>query len=447
VDPLFLDSSSSPAQVTHLVWDAAEKLQHNHDLSRTVLAGNLVPATQGQRFTESFAIETPPAGNPNLPLAAVRMGPNSTADSFSSINLYTLGQTPLAWLAADAVSRPLPEIQVVETPPSDPPFAWTWYRSLLDAGELDTAFTLDRARYIPLARNSDGSISYEYDGDSGDTIRFGDNVFGSIPETGAVFKVTYRVGSGAEGNLAADSITRFDPATATMLTAVTNPFAATGGADQELNETVRRLAPQAFRAVQFRAVRPEDYVAAAQTLDWVERAGTTFRWTGSWLTVFTTADPLGSEQITTGEQLVLIRLLNRRRLAGYESYAPAPHYLSLDLEVYVCAGPDFFRGDVKASVLSALSAKRNPDGSFGFFYPDNFTFGQALERSALEAAIQQAYGVAGVHSILYRCRGVMVNYVEMPDQVTVGPSDILRVDNDLSVPERGSVRIYVDGGK
>jgi len=98
-------------------------------------------------------------------------------------------------------------------------------------------------------------------------------------------------------------------------------------------------------------------------------------------------------------------------------------------------------------VLQALSAVKNPDGTTGFFYLDNFTFGQPLERSALEAAIQKCSGVAGVECIMYRQRGVIVNYIRMPDEVTIQPSQILRVDNDPSRPERGSLKVYVDGGK
>jgi hypothetical protein len=446
-DPLFPDSTSNPTELTHIFWDVSEALQYEHDLTRTSLAGNLLPATQGKRFSEAFAIDTAPLGDPQMPLALVRTGANSTPDSFSAMYLYTLKNTPLVWLAPDAQSLPLPEIELIETPPAAPPFGWTWFRNLLEAEPLESAFTLDRASYVPVAKNSDTTISYEYDGDAGDTIRFGDDTFGSRPAPSAAFQVHYRVGVGAEGNLAADSINTFDAGTASQVQSVTNPFAATGGADQESNDTVRRLAPQAFRAVQFRAVRPEDYVAAAETLDWVERAGTVFRWTGSWLTVSTTADPLRGEEITNAEELQLIRLLNRRRLAGYESYAPAPHYVSLDLEVFVCARPDAFRGDVKLAVLTALSNAKNSDGTTGFFYLDNFTFGTPLERSALEAAIQKAYGVAGVHSILYRRRGVIFDFVEIPDEVLVASNDILRLDNDPSRPERGSLRVYVDGGK
>src|SRR5262249_15698787 len=193
--------------------------------------------------------------------------------------------------------------------------------------------------------------------------RFGDDLFGAVPEPNAVFTATYRVGDGASGNLSADAITGFDPALLPKVVSVTNPFAALGGSDEEPNETVRRLAPQQFRAVQFRAVRPEDYVQQAEKLSWVQRAGTVFRWTGGWLTVFTTAAPIGSERTPINEQLDLIRLRTRRRLPGYESYARGPHYVSLALEIHACARPDAFRGDVKAAILLALSAADNPDGS------------------------------------------------------------------------------------
>jgi hypothetical protein len=430
--------------VTYFTWDFSEALQYDHDLTRSLVAGNLIPAAQGARATESFAIQTPPAGSPFMPLAIVRTGPNSTPASFAPMYLYSLANTPLAWLAPDATTSPTPEIMLMGQPTSGSPAQWPWYVNLLQAEQYDAGFTLDRASYIPIATNSDGTISYDYDGDSGDTIRFGDANFGTVPDPGTVFQVTYRTTSGAAGNLAADAVTGF---AASYVTSVTNPFAATGGADEEPDLTVQRLAPQKFRANRYNAVLASDYAAAAQTLPWVERAGAVFRWTGSWLTVFTTADPEGSEQISPAEQLQLIQLVNRRRLAGYESYCPAPVYVSVDLEVYVCALATVFNADVQAAVQTALSTAKKPGGSTGFFYVDNFTFGQPLERSALEAAIQSAYGVAGVHDILYRQRGIIVNYIPLPDEVTIQPNQLLRVDNDPSRPERGSLLVYVDGGK
>jgi hypothetical protein len=428
-DPLF------NVDVTHLVFESP--LQSNHDLTRTQLAGNLVPATQGRRYSETFAIDQVPPGS-SVPLAIVRTGPNGSMQY-----RYALQQAPLVWLA-QADSSNLPEILLVEQSQQQslPPINWEFRNTLLDAEQFEKSYTIDPVSYQRLEQNSDGSISYDYAGSGGATIRFGDDVFGEIPESGSTFQVTYRVGGGSAGNMAADSITILSDGAKALITAVTNPMNAQGGADPEPNEQVQRLAPQAFRAVQYRAVRPEDYENAAETLPWVLRAGTVFRWTGSWLTVFTTADPQGTELITVDEQVGLINLLNRYRLAGYESYAPAPDYVAIDLYITVCALPQAFRGDVEGAVVAALNNSKT-----GFFYTDRFTFGTSLEPSALEAAIQSAYGVAGVVCVQYRERGVTAGWTCLTETLVVGTNQILRMDNDPSRPERGTLTVVVEGGK
>ncbi len=453
VDHLF--GNPAPTLLTHITWALEDALTHDHDISldaagncRTKLAGNLVPATQGTRFTESFGIDHAPLASPPTPLAVYRLGPNSAPpETIVPLYQYCLSQSPLAWLGQDdPEARPVPEIRLVQQ--GSAPEAWAWFRVLLEAKEFDRAFTVDAARFSRTARNSDGSvITNDYDGDQGDTIRFGDNVFGAIPDGGTIFLVTYRVGGGVSGNVAADTIQNFDPLTLPGVNAVTNPFAAEGGADAETNERVRRLAPQEFRAKQFRAVVPSDYEHAAESLSWVSNAGTVFRWTGSWLTVFTTVDPQGTETVSVAHHTELINLLNRYRLAGYESYTLPPRFASLDLIIKVCAQPDAFRGDVEAAILSVLSTQTAADATAGFFSPDKFTFGDPLERSSLEAAIQSAYGVAGVLCITYRQRGLNHTYVTMPDTVPVGSNQILRVDNDASRPEAGSIKVKVEGGK
>jgi hypothetical protein len=118
-----------------------------------------------------------------------------------------------------------------------------------------------------------------------------------------------------------------------------------------------------------------------------------------------------------------------------------PRYASLDLQVVVCAKPDAFRGDVETSVREALSSDA------GFFQHDRFTFGQPLDRSELEAAIQNSYGVDGVLSIRYRRRGVTAGFVDMPDEVRVALNEIIRADGDPSRPDAGSVDVTVGGGK
>jgi predicted phage baseplate assembly protein len=294
-----------------------------------------------------------------------------------------------------------------------------------------------------------GAIWFEYDGDDGVTIRFGDGVFGRTPLPGTVFTVTYLAGGGVAGNVAADTVVQLDPgqAAAADVLAVTNPFAATGGADEETAQQIRDRAPQAFRAKPLRVVRASDYVAAAESLPWVLQAGTTFRWTGSWLTVFTTADPHDREDLTISELEDLTDLLDRRRLAGYESYVLPPAYASVDLKITLCAQPDAFAGDVEAAVLKRLRPGLLVDGTRGFFDHEQWRFGQPLEASALLAAVQSANGVQGVTAVCYRERGVLPTWVPLPETVAIPADRILRVDDDPSLPERGSLRVVVEGGK
>ena len=141
-------------------------------------------------------------------------------------------------------------------------------------------------------------------------------------------------------------------------------------------------------------------------------------------------------------------MLNRYRLAGYEIVcAGAELRIAIDLRITVCAFSGVFRGDVEAAIVSALSTKQFPDGTTGFFFSDRFTFGTPLERSSLEAAIQSAYGVAGVVAIEYRERGVTPDWSCLPEEIKVGENQILRMDNDPNHPNRGTLQVNVEGGK
>jgi hypothetical protein len=444
VDPLF-----GPTPVTHLTWGPDEALPRGLDLTRTLLGGNIVPATQGARVRETFAVAAAPPTAPDVAIAIARRGPNGDDVEPNFIFRYPLGQAPLAWLAAgdDAAAPPTPEILLDQTLPT--PRRWSFAPGgLLNSQGADLAFAVDPVAWRAVGFTAAGRPNqYDIDGDGGETIRFGDDVFGAAPSDQDLFQVTYRIGVGAAGNVAVDTVSQVDPASAGVIVAARNPFPVTDGADAETAGHIVRMAPQAFRAVQFRAVRPEDYEAAAETLPWVQKAGSAFRWTGSWATVFTAVDPRGSEQIALDEELQLVELLNRRRLAGYESYAPNPIYLSVDLTIEVCAQSGWLDGDVEAGVLGRLGSATRADNAGGFFFADRFSFGSPLYRSRLEAAIQAVPGVLGVKSILYRQRGTFAGFADLPEVLAPAPNQILRVDNDPSWPERGVIRVIVEGGR
>lgn len=455
-----------PALVTWIGW--AQPTTRDHDLTQTIVYGNLLPATQGQRFSESFVIGAAPPAQSALPSAIARLGPNGTEAAPNWVFRYPLSKTQgnqttlfvesqprLTWLPAGSaqntvvdpdIAKPQPEILLNRRLPEAQPFQFT--TSLLDATPVDFAYTVDPAAWRIIARTPEGlPTQWDYDGDQGDTIRFGFEGFGQPPNEGEVYDVTYRLGVGTAGNVSAEAIRTVDASAATYLAAVRNPFIVTNGADQETALHIRRMAPQQFRAVQYRAVQPTDYVAAARTLSWVLDAGTAFRWTGSWLTVFTTADPRGNAPVTEANQITLVELLNRRKLAGYESYAPAPTMVALDLIITVCATVGWLESDVEAGVLARLANAKLPNGTAGFFYADSFTFGTPLYRSALEAAIQSVPGVNGVLAIDFRRRSASDIFRSLPDVLPLGAAEILRIENDPSYPERGTLRVIAEGGR
>jgi hypothetical protein len=101
---------------------------------------------------------------------------------------------------------------------------------------------------------------------------------------------------------------------------------------------------------------------------------------------------------------------------------------------------------VLAGIIAAVITG-SPPATAGFFGPQNFTFGTPLDRSRLEVAIQRVPGVAGVTCLHYRLRGRTQGYAELPDVLVVGGAEILRLDNDPSQPDHGSLRVIVLGGK
>ena len=78
-----------------------------------------------------------------------------------------------------------------------------------------------------------------------------------------------------------------------------------------------------------------------------------------------------------------------------------PKFANLDLEIHICVERTSYIGDVKEAVLETLFGRRGVRPKTGFFSPDNWTFGNPLERARLEAAIQEVPGVKAVEEILY----------------------------------------------
>jgi hypothetical protein len=461
-DPLSLDAANNPIAITRIKWADGQALPFEMCLRDTVVRGNLVFATAGETFAELFSIRTngdiPPLEAHRVSRAIERQGPLDDVASRRSVAfLYSLEQTEaqgLGWLRGSTEARPEIELQEVKPAtlqPPAPPQIWEWKPSLLNSRSFQDHFTLDHGtwrRIIGFQRIGEVIEHLDYASGSGFTIRFGDGEFAQRPGDETVFQVRYRTGPGTKANLPADTIMNLtNPANeaqadlAGELAAVTNPLSLTSGVDPERAEAIKQLAPEAFRAVTFRAVRPEDYEEIAERLPFVQRAGARFRWTGSWLSTFVTADPLGSFQLSPGQRTELANLMDCVRQAGREVNVRNPRFVNIDLEVTICVEPFAYSGQVKARVIEALLGRKGVRPAKGFFDPDNFTFGTPLRRSVLEAEIQDVAGVRGVEQMRIRARGI-TDWRRF-DELTfeVGHDQIIRLQNDPRFPERGSLRI------
>ena len=121
----------------------------------------------------------------------------------------------------------------------------------------------------------------------------------------------------------------------------------------------------------------------------VQRAAATFRWTGSWHTVFVTADRVGGAPVDDAFETELRGHLEPFRMAGYDLEVDGPRFVPLDVELLrLRRSPTTSASHVQAAVLDVLSSGARRDGTLGFFHPDRFTFGEPVYLSAIVAAAQ-----------------------------------------------------------
>jgi hypothetical protein len=276
-------------------------------------------------------------------------------------------------------------------------------------------------------------------------LRFGDGEHGMRPASNTEFYATYRVGNGTRGNVGAETL-RHIVTDQAGIDEVWNPMPAKGGDDAESIERIRQNSPSAFR-VQERAVTPSDYAEVAARHAGVQRVAATLRWTGSWYTVFVTADRQGGLEVDAGFEASMRSHLERYRMAGHDVEIDEPRYVPLEVEMRVCVAKDYFRSDVRTALLNVFSNRVLSDGSLGVFHPDNFTFGQPVYLSSLYSAAQAVAGVASVEVTKFQRQNAPDNSALRAGILTLGRLEIARLDNDPNFPHNGVFRVTAEGGK
>jgi predicted phage baseplate assembly protein len=232
-----------------------------------------------------------------------------------------------------------------------------------------------------------------------------------------------------------------------LIIAVTNPLPAAGGIDPETIEVVRQNAPSAFRK-QERAVTAADYAEVSKRCDTgIQRSAATFRWTGSWRTVFLSVDRVGGGKVDEVFENRLRRCLERYRMAGHDVEVDGPRYVSLEVDMTVCVKRNYFAADVQRALLEIFSNRQLADGRRGVFHPDNFTFGQTVYLSSLYAAAQGVEGVESVEITTFQRQDLPLDGLPETGQIELDDLEIARLDNDPSFPERGVFNLHVEGGQ
>lgn len=275
-------------------------------------------------------------------------------------------------------------------------------------------------------------------------LRFGDDEHGLRPPATTEFRAAYRVGNGVAGNVGRDGLAHA-VTTVSAVTGVRNPLPAAGGVEPETREEVRRDAPYAFQ-VQERAVTAADYAEVSARNHEVQRAAATFRWTGSWHTVFVTADRFGGGAVDVGFEARLRTWLEKYRMAGYDLEVDSPVFVPLEIGLHVCVLPGQLRSDVATEVRARLSDSVLPDGSFGLFHPDNLTFGRAVYLSSILAAVHSVAGVQSVDVTTFQRQREPQSSGIDAGLLPMGRLEIARLDDDPNFPERGVLDLTFGGG-
>jgi hypothetical protein len=255
-------------------------------------------------------------------------------------------------------------------------------------------------------------------------VQFGDGRRGMVPPEAknAVVATSYRIGGGALGNVNPHTLTSLGRALAYIET-VTNPLAATGGADRETIEEAKNRAPYTIKS-RDRAVTTEDYemlaLRASTQLarskcvpDRSNRGHVT-------LAVVPKAEARGDELlrrlVPSNEVLRYVkRYLDDRKLVGTVLNIVRPRYKDVSLRVVLIrrsiGTSDRLRKDIELKLRRYLHALVGGKDGKGW------EFGRPVLKAEVIHLIEEVPGVEGVDSLEIRDehRNVGVEHLRLDD--------------------------------
>lgn len=449
---------NKPVDVTEIQWNAEDALPVSLCISArqgtaffenvSVALGNIALADYGTTRTDDL----PPVPQPNPALTRV---PSESADRCHAVELQTAPARYRPSLPFGPVTH-VPDYRILDSDasatsifrfPDVTPHPEIRVRELNQAGQ-----EWDAVPDLLAGDENTKAFVLEVESDGTAYLRFGDDQFGQRPGPGLRLQATYRIGNGTAGNLGAKSLAHIisdqPEVAAGAVREIVNPMPSGGGVDPESVEQVRQRAPNAFRAVQQRAVTPDDYANKAQgARSDIQRAAATFRWTGSWRTVFISVDRFGGAQVNDKFRGDLRKAIEPFRMAGHDLEVNAPIFVPIELGMTVCVDPAYFNGDVRRAILAVFNNGVDTSGRKGLFHPDNFSFGQPVYLSPFYAAAQALDGVKRVDITKFERQNVPGSSGIDAGKITLSRLEVARLDNDPNFREHGFFNLSVQGGR
>jgi hypothetical protein len=394
----------------------------------TVVRANVVPAHHGRLV----------GGPPGAELAP-RPSEGAGPDEPTAAWWLTAAGTPRlggAGLAFDAKGRPH-RLDVTVSLPSGAPVDVNVLPTLLVAAPGALAVVVDVDDHEP------------------PVLRFCTGSVGQAPPAGSAVAVRYEVGGGTVGNVPANALrvlehnttagTAFAPEFAEVA-AVTarNPSAASGGANPDPLDDVRRDAPEAFAASPRRAVLPADHAAAAAASPVVQRAIARRVWAGAWPVITTVVDLLVNDLTSTEGAAARAGLqvtLDGLRMLGTEAAVVSGTPVGLFLAIEVCLRPGAVPETVRAEILAKL--RPGTDDRPGLFHPSRLLLGDAVYTSAVVAAVAALPAVDAV--AVNEARRLNEPAGTLHHVLTFGPAEVPVLDDDPARPDHGRLSLSLRG--
>jgi len=325
-----------PGDTVHTFVRLAAPLKFTYRRPSVVVYGNVARATHGETRREVLG-----SGDPSTPFAR-----------------YPLKQPPLTYLPAPTAAGARATLDVFVDS-----VRWQEADSLLDIGPDDRRYVIDT------------------DDDGNSAVVFG----AARPPTGIEnIRAQYRSGIGTSGNAVAGTVaTPLDQPLG--VTAVTNPLAATGGADRDGQETVRRNAAVSVQALD-RLVSVSDYADFATAFAGVGAASASELADGRRVVVHVTIAGIDDAPIAATSDLTVNLRAALRDLGdpNQEVQVAVRTLKALVVSARVHIDPDRAWVDVEPTVRARLLA------TFG---PGHRDIGQGVAQSEVLAAIQSVPGV------------------------------------------------------